>query len=309
MNTLSGNDEAFSVLESRIKTILPEKYQDCYEDIEPLPMGSAGLKYSAGGKVAWNEIWATFCDLAMAGGPPHKGRLLVPASLAEIQAGPDRYGCVVKEICRGVTMVTGLACGPSATPGWIRVQCAGEAMAGWLVRAILMENISAHCERAVLSLPAAPDYRLEKEIKNVITGVAKTCHYWNGHVPPAQQAAIGRLFAKLDMESPLIQPPLARHDCDAERFRLLSLKIAEAIYSVTGLGTSHGQYQDWIGVACPSIHAAIWMMRAIAASNMVARREGNTLFIPVDPASDPDGQTAAQAVRQAHRFTVARGIL
>ena len=57
-------------LEARIKTILPPQYQDCYEDVQPVSMGSAGLKYGPDGKVAWNEIWGSFCDLAMAGGPP-----------------------------------------------------------------------------------------------------------------------------------------------------------------------------------------------------------------------------------------------
>ena len=82
---------ALSALEVRLKTILPEQYQDCYEDVQPVSMGSAGLKYGSDGKVAWNEMWATFCDLAMAGGPPHKGTLLEPGSPAEIDAQPDRY--------------------------------------------------------------------------------------------------------------------------------------------------------------------------------------------------------------------------
>jgi hypothetical protein len=51
------------LLEQRIKAILPERYQDCYEEVQPVSMGSAGLKYGADGKVAWNEIWGSFCDL------------------------------------------------------------------------------------------------------------------------------------------------------------------------------------------------------------------------------------------------------
>ena len=67
---------ALEALEVRLRAILPEEYQDDYEAVQPVSMGSAGLKYGADGKVAWNEIWATFCDLAMAGGPPHRGTLL-----------------------------------------------------------------------------------------------------------------------------------------------------------------------------------------------------------------------------------------
>ena len=90
--TLGVEDqEALAALEFRLRTVLPEEYQDCYEEVEPVPMGSAGLKYGSDGKVAWNEMWATFCDLAMAGGPPHKGTLLEPGTQAEIDAQPDRY--------------------------------------------------------------------------------------------------------------------------------------------------------------------------------------------------------------------------
>ncbi len=57
---------ALSALEARLKTILPEQYQDCYEDVQPVSMGSAGLKYGRDGKVAWNEM-GHLRDLAMAG--------------------------------------------------------------------------------------------------------------------------------------------------------------------------------------------------------------------------------------------------
>ena len=84
---MSVDDQgALEALEGRLKAILPAEYQDCYEDVQPVSMGSAGLKYGDDGKVAWDEIWGSFCDLAMAGGPPHKGTLLEPGSRAEIDA-------------------------------------------------------------------------------------------------------------------------------------------------------------------------------------------------------------------------------
>src|SRR5688572_32734670 len=109
-------------------------------------MGSAGLKYGNDGRGAWNAMWASFCDLAMAGGPPHKGMLLEPAPRAEIDANPDRYADVVEEICRGIGMVTYLDAQPSPTAGWIRVDCLGDATASWLLRAVVMENVSACSE-------------------------------------------------------------------------------------------------------------------------------------------------------------------
>ena len=51
-----------------------------------------------------------------------------------------------------------------------------------LLRAIVMENISVRAEGPTLELPAGPSYRLHKEIKNVITVIAKTNHYWEEHI-------------------------------------------------------------------------------------------------------------------------------
>ena len=224
---------ALNALEVRLKIILPAQYQDCYEDVQPVSMGSAAVKYGSDGKVAWNEMWATFCDLAMAGGPPHKGTLLEPASRTEIDAQPDRYRQVVQEICRGAYMVTGFTVKPSPTPGWVRVDCTSGGMADWLVRAIVMENVSARRESAALDLPAGPGYRIEKEIKNVVTCVAKTSHYWSGHIWLAQQDAIADLFEKMAAESPLVEPELPDYKFEAHKHQMLRDKIAEAIHHRT----------------------------------------------------------------------------
>lgn len=68
-----------------------------------------------------------------------------------------------------------------ATPGWVGLVCPQEEMAIWLLRAIVVENVSVRREGSTLFLPAGPAYRIEKEIKNVITAVAKTHHYWTEH--------------------------------------------------------------------------------------------------------------------------------
>ena len=105
--TMSSDDrESLETLEARLRAILPDEYQDTYEEVQPVSMGSAGMRYDVDGRVAWNEMWATFCDLAMAGGPPHKGTLLEPASPAQIASQPNRYAQVVEEISRGIRMVT-----------------------------------------------------------------------------------------------------------------------------------------------------------------------------------------------------------
>jgi hypothetical protein len=206
-------------LDARIKILLPEEYRDSYEAVQPVSMGSAGLKYDADGQVAWDQMWGSFCDLAMAGGPPHKGMLLEPGTESEIDANYGRYDEVVEEICRGIRLVTGLRSYMSPTPGWVCVTCLGDGMAGWLLRAIVMENVAARCRGAVLELPAAPHFRLEKEIKNVITVIAKTCHYWLGHMPREQQQAIAELFVTMAGESPLIEPQCSRSGRTWQRHR------------------------------------------------------------------------------------------
>src|SRR5689334_4532840 len=105
---MNVDKESLAELEAKLRTILPELYQDGYEDVQPTAMGSAPLKYEKHGKVAWDQMWDSFCDLAMAGGPPHKGMLLTPATQEEIDKEPDRYQEVAREACRGITLVTDL---------------------------------------------------------------------------------------------------------------------------------------------------------------------------------------------------------
>jgi sirohydrochlorin cobaltochelatase len=305
----SENAGALAELEVRLKAILPEQYQDCYEDVQPVSMGSAGLKYGSDGKVAWDSIWESFCDLAMAGGPPHKGMLLEPGSRTEIDAQPDRYREVAGEIRRGVAMVTGLASEPSPTPGWVRVDCESRGMAEWLVRAIVMENVSARFEGTTIDLPAGPGYRIEKEIKNVITVTAKTCHYWLEHMWQTQRRNIANLFAQMAVESPLIQPAFPDNDFRTDKGRTLRGKMTETILRATGLGPSDRPYAGWLGVECPDVRAAIWMMRAMVATNILSRREGTVLFVPVSPESDPDGETVVRSVVRIHGFAKTRNIL
>ena len=239
-------------------------------------MGSAGLKYGPDGKVAWDQIWGSFCDLAMAGGPPHKGTLLEPGSRDAIDAEPARYEEVVDEICRGITLASELPAQASAQPGWVSVDCYSETMASWLLRAIVMENVAARSHGRELLLPAAPDFRLDKEIKNVITVIAKTTHYWMGHMSRAQKSAIAELFATMS-----------------------------AVVAAHRTGRS-----GWMARRshCPSVKAAVWMMRAMVVNNVLSRREGTTLFVPNNPVSDPSGVIVARTVMLVHRLAAMRGV-
>ena len=139
------------------------------------------MRYNANGQVAWDEMWTDFCDLALAGGPPHRDAMLEPAAPEEALAAPDDFARVVAEIERGLLLVTGLPTVRSTSPGWVGLQCTGEEMARWLRRAIEIENVRVRRDGIVLYLPAGPYFGADKEIKNVVTVVAKTHHYWMEH--------------------------------------------------------------------------------------------------------------------------------
>lgn len=299
---------AFETAELRVRSMMPQEYRDTYEQVEPVSMGSAGLKFGPDGRVAWNDIWGDFCDLALAGGPPHKGKLLRAASREEIEADPVRYRQVVEEICRGIRMVTDLAVNASPVPGWVRADCDSAVTAGWLARAIVMENVSARCEGTWLDLPAGPTYRIEKEIKNVITSIAKTGHYWLEHVSSSRQREVEELFAAMEAESPLIQPALVGFDFQAEADAELRAVLAEKIRRAAGLEAGGAECEGWLGLVCPSVKGAIRMMRLLMAGNVFARREDVVLYVPVNPVSDPAGDTVARAVARAQAFARVRGL-
>ena len=302
--TVSDEDRsALAALDARIRAILPAEYQDSYQDVQPVSMGSAGLQYSSDGQVAWDLIWGSFCDLAMAGGPPHKGSLLEPGSSAEIAANADRYQEVMSEICRGITMTTHLAARPSPDAGWVRVDCGTEALAAWLVRAIVMENVSARCEASALDLPASPGFQLHKEIKNVVTVIAKTCHYWMGHMSRSQQLEIGELLSGMSADAPLITPAFVAA-ADAQP---VYAAMADAIRQRTGLGIAPHRYVGWLGVECPDVRSAVWMMRALVVNNILARREATTLFVPINAAEDPGGEAVVSCLARVHTlFAIAK---
>lgn len=274
------------ILQHRLRTLIPAQYQQT--PATPASMGSAGLQYNADGTVAWDKIWGSFCDLALAGGPPHKGTLLQPAFAADIASKHIPYQQVVREICRGITLVTALDAEPD-TPGWVRLSCTSNVMAGWLLRAITTENVAVRAEGSTLYLPAGPDYRLDKQIKNVITVIAKTTHYWRDHIPASQQWAIADLFAEIEIELPLLQPSNgASHD----HYQ----RVASLMQRSTDLLPIVPQYPGWLGVTCSNPQAAIDAMQYAVSQNLLARREDTTLFLPLNPASDPDGRNLLRRI-------------
>ena len=168
---------------SALARLLPPRYLNG-TPVSSAPMGSAPMRYTSTGEVAWDEMWSGFCDLALAGGPPHRESLLEPVPPDEVQADLPAYARVIAELTRGLYLVTGLPIVSSQKLGWIGLRCTDEEMALWLLRAIIVENVCVRREGSVLFLPVGPAFRTEYEVKNIITVVAKTSHYWTEHLSP-----------------------------------------------------------------------------------------------------------------------------
>jgi hypothetical protein len=177
-------------------------------------------------------------------------------------------------------------------------------MAGWLLRAIVMENVAARRRGAILELPASPHFRLEKEIKNVITVIAKTCHYWLGHMPRDQQQAVAELFVTMGGESPLVEPDRSEARDGGEH----AAKVAALIHRDTGLRRSTQTYPGWLGLECSNVSTAVWMMRALVATNVLSRREDTVLFVPLNAATDPGGTIVSGALARVYAYASARGV-
>jgi Ni2+-binding GTPase involved in maturation of urease and hydrogenase len=154
---------------------------------DPVPMGAAPFVWRSDGRPDWRVMWESFCDLALHGGPPHRG----PDRALRAPAGGEGGACppaMLTEIRRGIWETTGLYA-EAAEPGWLAVTCESPAMAAWLAGAIVLENVEARAQDDRLLLPAGTGYRLDDEVKSTITVVAKTHHHWDAHGPGAEAAA------------------------------------------------------------------------------------------------------------------------
>lgn len=165
------------------------------------PMPAGPIVYREDGQIDWGNMWDSFCLLALDGGPPHRGDLLTVSTNPDVEC--INYHLAMVEIIRGIQETTGLTAVPDEAPGWCAITCHSPAQARWLADAILQENVAARREGARLFVPVGDHFRLKQEIKNVITAVAKTHHYWEAHLAAevkqtlAVQAAFNRLAVSL----------------------------------------------------------------------------------------------------------------
>jgi sirohydrochlorin cobaltochelatase len=143
------------------------------------PMSAAPFVWRPDGRPDWRAMWTTFCELALFGGPPHRGPESALAG-GPGAAAPGERSEAVEEIRRGIYETTGLYSEPAA-PGWLAVTCDSPRMAAWLCATIILENVEARSDEERLLVPADPSFALEDQVKSVITVVAKTHHYWSAH--------------------------------------------------------------------------------------------------------------------------------
>jgi sirohydrochlorin cobaltochelatase len=268
-----------AALDAKINALLPPRYQHCYTSVSPTSMGSAGLAYGPDGRVAWDQIWTTFCDLALAGGPPHRGTLLEPVPEAEVASSPTRYGIVVAEIGRAIGLTACLAVEAGYAPGWVGVRCESPESAAWLQFAVTAENVSARRRQAVLQLPAGPAFRAEKEIKNVVVALTKGCHYWDGHLTAAQQNLAGEVVWEPASPTEVAATPSEYEAAATE----MENGLREA-----GLPISPRRYVGWVGVETAGEEEAVWLLRAILVERVLARREQGVLYLPVGATPNPE---------------------
>ena len=147
------------------------------------PMSAAPFLWTAEGRPDWGRMWTSFCELALYGGPPHRG----PDRALRASNGASTDGEMLAELRRGIWETTGLYAEPGP-PGWLAITCESPTMAAWLCAAIILENVEARVEEDRLLLPAGPSYTLTDEVKSLVTVVAKTHHYWQAHVTGGEPA-------------------------------------------------------------------------------------------------------------------------
>jgi hypothetical protein len=152
------------------------------------PMSSADFIWRDDGRPDWAAMWTSFCDLALFGGPPHRGEDTALSAGAAVEPLPDTALDAVAEIRRGIYETTGLFSEPRDAQ-WLAVTTQSPRMAAWMAAAVILENVEARFDEERLLVPAAASFTLKDEVKSVVTVVAKVHHYWLEHVAAMSTAS------------------------------------------------------------------------------------------------------------------------
>ena len=127
-------------------------------------------------------------------------------------------------------------------------------------------------------------------------------------IPAAtQRHAIAALLARMTRESPLLTP-----DADPDHrpgIEGVASAAGAAIERLTHLRTSASRRAGWLGLECGDVRPAVWMMRALVAGNVLSRREGTVLYVPINATLDPGGERVTAAVAHVVRCARARAVI
>jgi hypothetical protein len=99
-----------------------------------------------------------------------------------------------------------------------------------------------------------------------------------------QQSSIDAMFVNIAPDSELLEPATSTVvESDPGGYRRIVEEMTREITQRTGRVCFANRYPGWIGVDCPDVRAAIWLMRAMTVENVLARREDTVLFLPAHP--------------------------
>jgi hypothetical protein len=187
-------DEWARAIEQSPSIVRLEQMDHHGEPLITAPMSAAPFAYRDDGRPDWGAMWQGFCELALYGGPPHRGAgEALPAPQAA--AGQIVRDAMVDEMVRGIFETTDLVAEPSPG-GWLRVTCDSKRMAAWLCATIILENVDARVEDEYLFVPGDRDFQLKDQVKSVITVVAKSNHYWQAHIANENGLSAARAKAR-----------------------------------------------------------------------------------------------------------------
>jgi hypothetical protein len=161
------------------RSLMPDPWQEVAQDLtqgEAHHGGLGGEAVSATG-LAMGRVGAMAAadasleaDLASAPISPQAALLVEPVPAAEAQAQHDQQTTVLATLSRGLHLLTGLPVVESPVPGWIGIRVPDPI---FMLRAVVVQGILSRRRGDVLWLPAGPAFAMRREIRSVLTAVAK----------------------------------------------------------------------------------------------------------------------------------------
>lgn len=142
-------------------------------------MKAAEMVYDENGNPQWDKMWSVYCNLAAEGGPSHR------ADVDKISFPGNKFtynDSVKSEILRGLTLLNAKVY-KITDIGEIYIDLFFPKKADWFSKIINLENVESKSEDRYLVLPWSGEYKIDKEVKSVVTVWGKASHYWKEHRP------------------------------------------------------------------------------------------------------------------------------